>query len=734
MLGQGIRLAFLLLLLPCLAQAADDLSRKFTIYRDNYGVPHIVGETEEAVFFGYGYAQAEDHLEKMMLQYRDAQGRLSEIRGRDALGSDVLRYIPYEYRWGGDYLQRLLHTEKDAVDNRKEIPPGVYKLLSAFAAGVNGYIRRNRARIPDWITPISAEDVEALQRSNYLRFYSVGDALTKLHETAYKFQLLGSNQFAIAPAKSADGRIIHVEHVHMPWANRFQNYEAHLMVPGKLDVAGISWFGSPFFLAGFNDRITWSITWNRPNIADIYQEKINPQNDLEYLYDNSWRPIRVEQETFRVKGPRGMESVTLPMYYTHHGPLVEFDRANHLAYSVKLPKAHSVTYSAGLLLIMRARNLAEFQAALAHQWVLRWNFLYSDSRNIYWVHNAAVAQRAPGFDWTRPVPGWTSATEWGPYLPFESNPQFLNPASGFLQNCNNPPWVATRNSGLDPQTLPAYYLEHAIPKHAGEEVLNARGELLLRTLSQSRKFSLDEMKALALDTYVLPADEIVPLLELAYSGKNYFPDPRIPRALQILKSWNHRSAPDSVAYTYIHFWGKAYQDLFSEDSFERFIGYSRHSINLHDPAEQFRARAAFTEALDRMQKQFGKTEVPWGEVNVVSRRGIFPMDGTGLYDVLHPDDGPEQPDGRIFDNDGGGHVMVVEEADASGGSPKQVWSLLPYGESEDPRSPHFNDQAKLHSQRQLKRFWFTPQEILAHTEHIEGDRTRIRSLPQSANR
>src|SRR5690348_4930774 len=131
MLGLSIRLAFLFLLVPCIAHAADQRSREFTIYRDNYGVPHIVGETEEAVFFGYGYAQAQDHLDEMMLQYRDAQGRLSEIRGREALGSGALKYIPYEYRWGGDYLQRLLRAKRDVVDHKAEIPADVYKVLSA---------------------------------------------------------------------------------------------------------------------------------------------------------------------------------------------------------------------------------------------------------------------------------------------------------------------------------------------------------------------------------------------------------------------------------------------------------------------------------------------------------------------------------------------------------------------------------------------------------------------------
>jgi acyl-homoserine-lactone acylase len=724
-------LFFILLILISTASTygADPLSKQVTIYRDNYGVPHIVGETEEATFFGYGYAQAEDHLERMMLQYRDAQGRLAEVQGQGALGDGPLLYSASDYRWGGDYLQRLLRTKKAVVDNREKIDAHVYKILAAFARGVNEYIRTHRASIPDWIDGVTAEDIEALERSNYMRFYSIHDALQKLEkkdEKLYKFREFGSNQWAILPSRSANGRVIHVEHTHMPWANRFQNYEAHLLTPGTLNAAGISWFGSPFFLDGFNDQITWSATWNQPNISDIYEEKINSKNRLEYLYEGTWRPVRVVQEAFRIKGPRGMETVTRPLYYTHHGPIVAFNEKGTRAYAVKLPNADGVNYSTGMYSLMKSRKLDEFKAALAKQLIPRWNLLYSDSQSIYWVHNGNVARRSPDYDWTKPVPGWVKETEWGPYLPFEVYPQLLNPPTGFLQNCNNPPWLATKDSGLKPLNPAPYYLSITPKANAGEEALNTRGERLFQVLGQNTKFTLEDMKALAFDTYVMPADVIVPLLENAYSeearGRGAGPDLRVKRALELIAGWDRRSSEDSVAYTYVYFWGAAYRDLFSEPLFWRFLEHSRKRINIYSREEQELARQAFEEALARLAKHFGKTEVRWGEVNVVVRGGKFPVGGTGLYDVLHPDKGHEQENGQIYNDDGWGHLMVVVE-----GGPKEVWSLLPYGESEDPASRHYSDQAKLHSQQQMKRFWFAPAEILEHVESVHGNPNRLRS-------
>jgi acyl-homoserine lactone acylase PvdQ len=706
--------------------AEDPLVSRVTIYRDKYGVPHIVGETVEATFFGYGLAQAEDHLERMMLEYRDAQGRRAEVLGREALCENCLHFTPHEYRWCGDYLQRLLRTKATVLERRQHIDPAVYRILDAFARGVNYDIQQHRQGIPDWIDGVTAEDVEALERSQYFRFYSIHDALSKLDGNITEVVLhLGSNQWAIEPAKSANGRIIHVEDVHMPWANRFQLYEAHLITPGQLNAGGVSWFGSPFFLDGFNDKITWSGTYNEPNIADVYVEVINPENRLEYRYEGQWRPVRVEHETFKVKSSNGMETVSLALYHTHHGPIVRFDPAAHLAYAVKLPNFRGVNYSTGLYGLMKASNLEEFKVAVSRQLIPRWNFLYTDSKNIFSVYNGNVARRNPEYDWSRPVPGWTIETEWGPYLPFERYPQVLNPQSGFLQDCNNPFWVCTRDSGLKPLDPEPYFLKKPPRRNAGEEVLNTRGERLSRVLAQDKKFTLEEMIQLGFDTYIVPAEVIVPLLVNGLTAnQSEFKDPRISRAVEVLRHWDLRSRADSFAFTYLYFWGKCYKELYSEAKFERFKAYNRNRMNVHSRKEQRMALTALTAALDLIQHRFGKTEVPWGDINVVVRGGTFPLDGAdNMYEPLHLDGGDERPDGRIHCKDGWGHLMIVME-----GQPKQVWSLLPFGQSENPASPHYNDQAKLHSQRQVKQFWLTPEEILANTESVWGDPERIRKV------
>src|SRR5581483_2714808 len=192
------------------------------------------------------------------------------------------------------------------------------------------------------------------------------------------------------------------------------------------------------------------------------------------------------------------------------------------------------------------------------------------------VHNGNVAQRNPSFDWSKPVPGWTKETEWGPYFPFAEYPQKLNPASGFLQNCNNPPWVCTRNSGLKPLDPASYYL-HAKPRaDAGEEALNARGERLFEVLGGDRKFTLQDMFRLAFDTHIMATDVIVPLLERA--GQSHETSPEVRKALEQIAAWDGASSKNSLAYTYIHFWALEYRELFSEESFTRFTAYARKKL------------------------------------------------------------------------------------------------------------------------------------------------------------
>jgi acyl-homoserine lactone acylase PvdQ len=276
--------------------------------------------------------------------------------------------------------------------------------------------------------------------------------------------------------------------------------------------------------------------------------------------------------------------------------------------------------------------------------------------------------------------------------------------------------------------LGPYYLQYRVKQGAGAEALNTRGERVIYELGKEKKFTRGDMVALAYDTYILPANVIVPLLmEASHRRLN---DERLRRPLEELEKWNRQSVEDSLAITYLYYWAKTYKQAQGETKYNRFVAYDRGKINIHSNREQDAAWDAFVQGMELLEKKFGTLDVPWGRINVVVRDGVFPMGGTSveLFGVLHPDEGAEQEDGRIFCNDGWGHMMIVVEPDVERTKPKQIWSLLPYGESEHEESPHYNDLAKLHSQHGVKPFWFSAEEILLHTESIRGNKNRIQHM------
>jgi len=241
-------------------------------------------------------------------------------------------------------------------------------------------------------------------------------------------------------------------------------------------------------------------------------------------------------------------------------------------------------------------------------------------------------------------------------------------------------------------------------------------------MEENETLTIEQMKELAWDTYILHAEVIVPLLVKAYERqKRQIQDDRVATAIEHLKSWDYRSSKESIAYSYMHYWGQVYKEKFGEE-FSKFAALTRYEVDLNSPEEQEKALTALLEAIETLEEKFGKAEVPWGEINVVIRGGRFPIGGNWGYENLHPDYGPVMDNGEIHCDDGWGHVLVVAE-----GERKEIWSLLPYGQSQDPASPHFNDQAKMHSERTLKRFWFYPEEILEHTETVWGDEARLNS-------
>lgn len=496
------------------------------IYRDIYGVPHIYGGSNKAMFFGEGYAQAEDHLEQMLINYLTVQGRMAEIFGKSYLASDK--------------EMRLLRVTNVVTEKYHELSAEAQEAVEAFAQGINYYMETHPEEVPEWATPVKPWEVvvwgKMISLSRPLsRLWS--DIRRGINDSEFREEneIYASNEWVVAPEKTADGYAMLQTDPHLPWFGMNSWYEVHL-VSDDYNVAGGTMWGVPGVMIGHNDRIAWALTANNPDTADAYIETINPFNPHQYLYDGKWLNMEVVKEKIKVAGS---ETVEVEFLYTHHGPIVY--QKDGLTIAGKMSTWEHIGPLDQVLAYDRAKNLDDFKKALALRQHVRWNHVYGDvDGNIFYIWNARVFHRQGNYDYTRPVDGSTSETEWGELVSLTELPQETNPESKFFQNCNTAPWY------VNPLTTIAKgeYPDYVVPT----DNFGARGIRATNLLDADWNLTIEEMMEISLDTYSLYAEVLIPLLQYSYQReRNNVSDPNglLPQAMNVINAWDYRAESDT---------------------------------------------------------------------------------------------------------------------------------------------------------------------------------------------
>ena len=669
------------------------LAAQVTIYRDRYGVPHILGETENSLFYGFGYAQAEDHLETMMKCYMKASGTLSLAFGPG----------PNESNIDSDFQMRLFRIPQEATLNYYYIHPRIRAAIESFVAGINAYILEHGHKMPSWIRHVTPLDVVALER-----FYEFKIAWAILRNEFFDTGENGpgqSNSWAVGPTKTGDGSVMVQVDVHTDFSDPF--YEAHLrLVDGSIDVAGCTYYGFPLIYLGHNKHIGWGATSNHADIADIYEEQLNPENLVQYWYVDQWRDATVIDEAVEVKTSSGVVPISRKLYYSHHGPVVHFDLAENRAYSVKMSATQVVSSLPQLYLMNTADDLDEFKSAMSLQKLTFYNFMYGDvSGNTYYLYNSRCPVRSDTFDWRKPVPGWLGETEWLGIVPFEDLPQLTSPNCGFLINCNSSPENVTPDNDLVDADYPKYLLH---------PVLGWRAMRATQLLSQDQAFSEEEMRAFSFDNYVLVADDIIPLLERAYVEKNLLmPDPNDGTrtfAMDLVAQWDRRAEKTSLATFLFNLWFRKYRFL---DPRIKFFSFPTPEEMSDDDMEL--AIHALDEANNFLLPRYGTIEVEWGSHHVINRGGVFPLSGGGQdLQTLHMTTIGTFEDNVGYCTHGSRYMMLMVLSNSV-----KAYSIMPTGESEDPASPHYNDLTELYALDLYKPAWFTEEQLTGNIESVK---------------
>ncbi|GIV16458.1 MAG: 7-beta-(4-carbaxybutanamido)cephalosporanic acid acylase [Armatimonadota bacterium] len=681
-----MRFAFLTVFVGLLLFASACFAEKVTIYRDEWGVPHIYAQTEEGVAYGLGWAQAEDRLEQLLKNYRLAAGTMAEVFGE--------QWIEH------DWQQRFVGHEEVSRRRYRELPAKIRSVIEAYQQGVKDYMKRHPEQVPAWAPKIEPWQVVALGR--YIIFnWPMGRAVAELQRRGEVNLPFSSNEWAVRPERTVEGCAILLIDPHIPWDNEFRFYEfrAH---GGQLHVSGFGPLGAPLLGLGHNRYLGWAATTGGPDTTDIYVEEVNPNNPLQYRYEGKWRNMTVRKVRINVAGKPPVER---EIHYTHHGPIIL--REGNRAYAVATPYMNEVGFVVQLYRMATARNLREFQQAMAMNHFMEQNIMYADVEgNIFYVRTGRVPIRPKGYDFSKPVPGNTRATEWLGIHPMKDLVQLLNPSRGYMQNCNIGPDNMLVGSPLTADKYPEYIYGTRPNEN------NSRGRRAVELLENTPRMTLSQAIAIALDTHADMAEQWKEALaQAAERSTDKEAVTNLQPAISLLKRWDGFMNADSAGATLFRFWREAIK-RFSPPIDPEAVR-TRKPLTAEQADALIKALAA---AVEEVQKRYGRLEVSWGEIHRVRRGGkSWPISGgeTGGGQTLRAVGSRMEADNIFYGYTGQNWTQVVLFRKGA----VESYSANPYGQSDHPTSPHYTDQAeKLFSKSRLKPTWFEREWLEGHIE------------------
>lgn len=669
---------------------------------DSFGVPHIYGEDAPTVFYGFGWAQAQSQGDLVLRLYGEARGRGAEYWGRKNLELD---------HW-------LLTNE---VPSRAQIwydqqEPDFRANLNAFAAGINAYAAAHKDKLdPEvhQVLPVSGVDVVA-HAHRLMNFVYVASPARTTGNSAPPMPTpagdsgAGSNAWAIAPAKSKSGHTLMLANPHLPWPSGFFTYyEAHLSGP-DFEMYGATQVGLPVIRFAFNQRMGIANTVNGMLGATSYLLTLS---DGGYVFDGEVRPFETKTTTYKVKEDDGsLTEETLVIRSTVHGPV--FERKDGANVALRVAGLDRPGMLQQYFDMLKAPNFVAFQKVMDRAQVPTFNILYADrDGHIQYIDNGILPKRESGdlAFWRGLVPGDSSDYLWTEIHPHADLPKVTDPATGFVQNANDPPWLATYPPTYSPDDFPAYV--------APRGPLSLRAQNSVKMMADRDQVSFDEMVELKLSTYALMTERVLDdLIKAAASD----PDAEVQRAVNLLRSWNRQYDAANRAGLLFEEWGR----LFAGRNFAGQENYAE-PWTLDQPLTTPRglkdsaaAVAMLKEAIATTKEKYGALDRPFSEVSRF-RIGETDLPGHGGYGNLgvfrvmtwsgvKGEDNPYAGTRTPFH--GETWVAMIEFSD-----PIKAYGLMSYGNSRQPGSSHYDDQLQMLADDEFRELWLRRDQVEANT-------------------
>ena len=658
-------------------------SERTEILWDSWGVPHIYGKDAKGLFQAFGWAQMQSHGDLILRLYGQARGRAAEYFGETYLESD--QYV------------RTMGIPSRAAQWYEAQNPTMRGYLDAFAAGINTYAKEHADQINDeveQVLPVSGVDVLAhVQRVVNFTFVVNPQSVASLSPGQSS---AGSNGWAIAPSHSTSGNAMLLANPHLPWSDLFLWYEAQLTAP-EIDAYGVAFVGMPVLAIAFNNNLGWTSTVNTHDGWDAYQLTLANGG---YLVDGRVRPFETEAQTLKVKQANGtLREEQLVVQRSIHGPVVAQKEGKAVALRVvglDRPNLMEQIWD-----MARATNLREFEAALKRLQLPMFNIIYSDrDGHILYVFNAQVPIHSKGNwnYWQGVVPGDTAATVWTKTHPYQDLPRVLDPASGWLQNANDPPWTATFPQALNPNDYPSYL---------APRFMHLRAQRSAQMLMEKPKISFDEMVVDKFSSRMELADRI---LDDLISAAREQGSELGRQAADVLSAWDRKAEANSRGAVLFAVWARSMQPS------KLFATPWNENSPLKTPnglADSASAVKVLEVAATTVKLLYGALDVPWGEVARLrySNVDVPASGGPGLFGIFRVIDLAPAAAGRFQQVAGDTYMAAIEFS-----NPVRAKVLTTYGNATQPGSPHVGDQLQLYARNELRPVWRTRQEIEAHLE------------------
>ncbi|WP_347922878.1 acylase [Pontimicrobium sp. SW4] len=686
------------------------------IIRDDFGVPHIYGKTDADAVFGLLYAQCEDDFNRVERNYIWAIGRLAEVEGEASIYSDL--------------RARLYMTKEEAIKNYNNSPQWLKDLCVAFADGVNYYLKTHPEVKPKllthfepWMPMYFSEgsiggDIERVSTRKIKDFYdndndevlAINDGLIRLKDDEPR----GSNGFAISGDKTKSGDAMLVINPHTSF---FFRGEVHVVSEEGLNAYGAVTWGQFFVYQGFNEKTGWMHTSTGTDIIDEFEETIvKDDSKTSYKYGNEVRAVDSIEVTLNYKSADGLKDKTFMMYRTHHGPITHANDDKWVATALMWSPIKALEQS---FTRTKKSNHKEFYEMMDIRTNSSNNTVYADADGtIAYYHGNFIPKRNEKFDYTKPVDGSNPETDWNGLHPLKDNILVLNPPNGWIQNCNSTPFTSAAEYSPKKEDYPEYMTSY--PE-------NFRGMHAIPLLQEADDLTLDSLIDLAYDTYLPGANLLITgLLEAAKNSEVKTAEAKA--AIELLKNWDFKVSKNSVSMTLAQFYLNAY---YRSGKIPTMTGNKRISAlgrfdymsKISAPEERLEV---FQVALEKLTKDFGSWETPWGEFNRYQRNDgkIFqefddskPSIAVGMasgswgalasYGTRFGKDTKRQ-----YGTSGNSFVAVVEFGDKV-----KAKSMLAGGQSSDSNSPHFDDQAQRYADGEFK-------DIAYYREDVEKRATK----------